>query len=155
MSDEELAWLATQARHATTIVEVGSAWGRSTRALADHTDGVVYAVDRWANTERWEGFQKYHADHLTSGRVQAIRMESTQAASILDLSADLVFIDASHAYENVVADLDAWAPKVKPGGVLCGHDFWEVAHPGVRRAVTERFGDRVTRHADSIWAVRA
>jgi hypothetical protein len=46
---------------------------------------------------------------------------------------DLVYIDASHVEENVLADLEAWYPKVRPGGLLCGHD-WNT-YEGVNRAV--------------------
>ena len=55
--------------------------------------------------------------------------------------ADLIYIDASHEYENVIADLVAFWEVLRPGGVLIGDDFipyW----PGVVRAVHE-FGERV------------
>ncbi|CAK0856203.1 unnamed protein product [Prorocentrum cordatum] len=38
-------------------------------------------------------------------------------------SLDLVFLDARHDYEAVAADVVAWRPKVRPGGILSGHDF--------------------------------
>lgn len=45
-----------------------------------------------------------------------------------------VFIDAAHDYDNVVADLAAWVPKVRKGGVISGHDYnWHE----VKRAVDE------------------
>lgn len=49
---------------------------------------------------------------------------------------DYVYIDANHSYEAVKADLAAWFPKVKSGGVLGGHDFWG-RFIGVVRAVLE------------------
>lgn len=55
-----------------------------------------------------------------------------------DASLDAVFIDASHEYPHVAADIDAWRPKVRPGGILSGHDFC-LEFPGVIQAVTERF----------------
>ena len=60
------------------------------------------------------------------------------AAHFADGSLDYVFIDADHSYAAVSRDIDAWRPKVKPGGILAGHDFTPV-FPGVIQAVTERF----------------
>ena len=52
---------------------------------------------------------------------------------------DLVFIDADHSYETTKRDIELWAPKVKPGGILGGHDYNNPDYPqwGVARAVTE------------------
>jgi predicted O-methyltransferase YrrM len=48
---------------------------------------------------------------------------------------DFVYIDASHDYEPVKADINAWWPKVKIGGIIGGHDYkWS---PHVERAVRE------------------
>jgi cephalosporin hydroxylase len=51
---------------------------------------------------------------------------------------DLVYIDASHLEENVVADLEAWYPKVRAGGLLCGHDwgYYEGVEKAVHRFLT-------------------
>jgi glycosyltransferase involved in cell wall biosynthesis len=35
---------------------------------------------------------------------------------------DLVFIDGDHRYENVLRDIQAYAPLVRSNGILCGHD---------------------------------
>ena len=45
------------------------------------------------------------------------------APSIPNASLDLAFIDAAHDYRNVRADVLAYWPKLKPDGVLAGHDF--------------------------------
>src|SRR3954470_12383000 len=47
MEEQELVWLAQQAKIHKCIVEIGSLLGRSTRALLDHTEGIVYAFDDW------------------------------------------------------------------------------------------------------------
>jgi predicted O-methyltransferase YrrM len=65
-----------------------------------------------------------------------VRLDSVTASKIYNNeSLDWVFIDASHDYENVLADINAWYPKVKKGGIISGHDF---PHGPVRQAVTEK-----------------
>jgi cephalosporin hydroxylase len=79
-------------------------------------------------------------------------MPSTEAAAfVVDGWADFVFIDAGHSYQAVLADIDAWQPKVRPGGWLGGHDH-HPKFPGVIRAVGERFDGRLTLLPGNIWA---
>jgi predicted O-methyltransferase YrrM len=64
-----------------------------------------------------------------------MRQTSIEAApAITDGSLDFVFIDAQHTYEAVKEDIATWAPKVRQGGLITGHDYrWD----GVNRAVNE------------------
>jgi cephalosporin hydroxylase len=77
--------------------------------------------------------------------VNIIRNESVEAAKLYeDGSLDFVFIDASHHYEYVKADLDAWYPKIKKGGYIGGHDYVPPSFGpggiyGVYEAVNELF----------------
>lgn len=72
-------------------------------------------------------------------RVTVMHMTSVAAAKqVADASLDFVFIDADHNYESVKQDIEAWQPKVKPGGLLMGHDF-SPKYPGVGDAVTAAF----------------
>jgi len=67
-------------------------------------------------------------------------MDSIQASKLYkDESLDFVFIDADHSYVCCKADILAWLPKIKQGGVLAGDDYIPV-HPGVMKAVNEIFG---------------
>lgn len=69
------------------------------------------------------------------------RMKSIEAADrIADNSLDFVFIDANHAYEYAVEDIDLWTPKVKEGGIVSGHDYGNDRF-GVTQAVNEAFED--------------
>jgi hypothetical protein len=43
--------------------------------------------------------------------------------SIPDEYLDIVYIDADHSYDSVLADLNASFNKVKNGGLICGHDY--------------------------------
>jgi glycosyltransferase involved in cell wall biosynthesis/predicted O-methyltransferase YrrM len=42
---------------------------------------------------------------------------------ILDNSLDFVYIDGEHTYDFVMIDLISWTRKVRPGGIVSGHDF--------------------------------
>ena len=49
---------------------------------------------------------------------------------------DFIFIDGDHSYDACKADIVAWAPFVKRGGVIAFHDFGSRAD-GVTRAIFE------------------
>lgn len=79
-------------------------------------------------------------------------MASIHAARLVpDGWADFIFIDAGHSHDAVRADLAAWEPKVREGGWFGGHDFHEL-HPGVIKAVRERYGKRFETLEGWIWA---
>lgn len=113
--------------------------------------GSYYAVDTWAGgknlpkdlspEDRLARFKANVARNVPDPFVEAIWMPSLEAAATFgDDSVDLVYLDADHRYEAVRADIAAWWPKVKPGGLLMGHDYGP-GSPGVMRAVEERFRD--------------
>ena len=57
-------------------------------------------------------------------RARILRNTSVAAAATFaDASVDFVFIDARHTYDAVSEDLRAWWPKIRPGGILAGHDY--------------------------------
>lgn len=47
------------------------------------------------------------------------------ARDVSDGSLDFVHIDGGHSYATVYADLVAWTPKVRRGGMVAGHDYRE------------------------------
>jgi hypothetical protein len=98
-------------------------------------------------------------DELTSelerdhpGRTTFLRLPSLEAArQVPDESLDFVFIDAIHLYEDARADIAAWLPKLRSGGVLAGHDYTPQFR-GVMRAVDEAIPTRAL-HVDQATAV--
>lgn len=41
-----------------------------------------------------------------------------------DESLDFVYIDGNHSFKYIAEDLCGWAKKVRPGGMVSGHDYW-------------------------------
>ena len=96
-----------------------------------------------------ERFSHSHAPIQT----RIIRLPSLAASFTFDdHSLDLVFLDGDHREESVRADIEAWRPKIRPGGWLAGHDYGFHLYPGVRKVVDEIFpGAEIY---GSCWAVQ-
>lgn len=168
MTVNELTWLATQAQGRQFIIEVGSWRGKSARAIADNTQGLVLCVDHFKGTKPDVGQDFAHslpggvlgefydnlADHILSGHVIPVIAASQDGWSRITSiwgteCADMVFIDADHSYEAAKGDIVCYRELLRDGGILCGHDYSR-DYPGVIRAVDELLpGFR--RGPDSIW----
>jgi predicted O-methyltransferase YrrM len=167
-SDTKLLFLARAAAKAQVVVEIGSWLGRSTRALADNCPGVVYAVDDWRGPENspqnrlhfeqaYDAFRANCADLIAAGKVAPLRVASPAAAEkfreLVDQPIDLLFIDGLHTHAAVGADLAAWIPLLRPGGLLCGDDFSD-AWPGVISAVSGRLQAFDVADDTDLWFTR-
>jgi len=113
------------------------------RRLGDTID-MYYMVDCWAlpNVEACRRMLvEVYRRSLECHNVEVIRMDSCEAAEIfIEGSLDLVFIDANHSFKGVTADIEAWLPKVRSGGILCGHDYER--YEAVTKAVDNSFGGK-------------
>jgi predicted O-methyltransferase YrrM len=130
------------------FVEVGCFKGRSTAHLAVEilNSGkriALHCVDYWNAPDQPDLLASFTAN-LTPLICRGLslklhRQTSTEAAGrFADRSVDFLWLDAGHRYEEVMADLHAWLPKVRDGGVVGGDDY---AFLGVSTAVKEVFGD--------------
>jgi predicted O-methyltransferase YrrM len=158
---EVLRGLAASMPAEAVVVEVGSFRGRSTIAIAEGLERVdrprLIAVDTFAGDPEWDEIAEVSEarrrfDRNTEGIafLEVIQAESVRAAEeIGDASVDWVFIDALHDYRSVRNDIRAWAPKLKPGGLMSGHDY---GRAGVTDAVLAVFDVVEVEH--SIWRTR-
>jgi predicted O-methyltransferase YrrM len=90
----------------------------------------------------------------SSNRVRVHEMTTREASGrIADGLLDFVFIDADHSYGAVKDDIACWAPKVRAGGWVGGHDYHPRKFPGVVKAVDEAYGKRVQHWPGTIWGV--
>jgi predicted O-methyltransferase YrrM len=182
-------------RDGCRAAEIGSWLGNGStqvflEELATVSGSALLCVDHWEGNTN----VKRHQDIVTEFDVlgtfrsnvraagsrikfQALISASEDAARLIaDGSFDLVFVDADHGYDAVKRDIAAWLPKVRRGGILCGHDcearvtdenearlrdsaqrdtisgegtpFPEI-HPGSILAVSEAFNNRA-----ELWAER-
>jgi hypothetical protein len=149
--------------------ELGVKQGKFTEHLLGRFPKLhMVAVDLWeprapSGRRGYETYDQWNFDeiqseyrHRTAGfaeRLTTMRCDTKEAAAgFPDRSFDFVFIDAEHTYEGVKADIAAWRPKLKPGGLLSGHDYC-TAFQGVCDAVNElrmpvEFG------TDKVWMIR-
>lgn len=122
------------------VVEVGCWKGLSTSyigrlCMANHTK--LYCVDAWngSSDDYNEAYQQMLAIEdvpvlfLRNMAERGIEVTTLQLPSLeavgyfADCSVDMVFLDGSHDRTAVAAETAAWFEKLKPGGILAGHDF--------------------------------
>jgi len=123
-----------------TGAEIGVLGGGHACTLTEHWPGlaVLHLVDSYGGIteedQKFIGFKKKFEP--IANRLRWHIKTSLQAAGDFgNASLDFVYIDANHQYESVVSDINAWWPKVKMGGALCGHDYFTFG--GVKQAVDE------------------
>jgi predicted O-methyltransferase YrrM len=143
----------------STVVELGSWKGRSTVAICEalaSREARAVAVDTFSGDNLRAGafdqsmLDVFRANTASFDFLETVVGDSAESAGRFpDASVDLVFVDADHSYDAVRRDIRAWAPKLRPGGLLSGHDWGWI---GVSVAVREAFG-RVGLF-ESIWYTR-
>lgn len=131
-------WLAPR-----RIFEFGTFTGTTTRLLADLApEALVETVDLPADEMVWEpwvaeviGLAFEGPDYADRIRQHRVNTRALDYAS-LEGPYDLVFVDASHEYEDVLHDSRRALEMVSPGGLVIWDDYQPTV-PGVVRALNE------------------
>ena len=147
------------------IVEVGAWFGKSTNYLAEKIKNSGKRINfTTIDTFKGSPTEDIHTNtikvfdndiysefmHSTilldnQNTINVIKDTSLNAKdSFLNNSLDFVMIDAGHTYEDVKSDINAWFPKVKPGGIISGDDYVK-EFKGVVEAVKEYFYGQIQR----------
>jgi hypothetical protein len=149
-------------RQYKNIVEVGTAYGGNVYHLLStvKVDKLI-CVDPYIFYPAMPGFtcqKEYDTLHqFASNRLnpwpQAViwKMSSRQAIDYV-ISADIVFLDGSHDYDDVAWECEHYSKVIREGGVLSGHDY--NIFEGVNKAVDEfsaRIGKPVQQLHGNIW----
>ena len=124
------------------IAEVGVSRGYNAEVMARMTKCNLVLIDDYTHYVEYQDAESFCHELLRpySDRIKFIKRPSIEAARLFKNEIfDYVYIDASHDYEDVKLDLQAWWPKVAIGGMLAGHDF---CSEGVYKAACE-FSDSV------------
>jgi len=127
-------------------VEIGVDQGINAIDILEHWKSVslLHLIDNYVNSE-------IYSDHLKDLKTARKRLkkyedriswhiiDSVLASCLFDnASLDFVYIDGNHLYPFVLLDMDAWTPKIKKGGLLCGHDYDKESHyDGIIESVDE------------------
>ena len=132
--------------------EIGVERGIYSKILCSRIpDLKLYGIDAWqtypgyrdhVDQDTLDTFFLHTKEMMKDFNFQPIRDFSLNAAKRFnDYSLDFVFIDAAHDYKSVKEDIHAWAPKVRIGGIVAGHDYFNGNHHdtqyGVKDAVNE------------------
>jgi len=169
------------------ILEIGSWMGAgSTQIFSEHAKLLV-CVDHWRGNENAEHkklleecdpFSIFQENTKAfSKKIVAIKSNSTLVGELISNKIfDLIFVDGDHRYNQTILDIRNCLPKLKNGGIICGHDCefrlgglgrmftseelncdhidspssrFRHCHPGVVHAVHEVFGQDVNLFADT------
>jgi len=137
------------------VCEIGTYQGAAAGVFAS-AFRFLYTVDPWMRrgvemVNVKAVYRENMINHMNYIHYQESGMDAVKRFE--DGFLDLVYIDADHSFDAVVADINAWLPKLKPDGFLCGHDF-----PGrrgeVREALTETVGLPDKTFADNSWVIQ-
>jgi len=97
--------------------------------LIDPYGGITDKDPKFANEfkPRFSAFEDRIVWHIKTSLEASLE--------IADGSLDFAYIDGNHRYSFVADDIRAWWPKLKPTGILCGHDYF--THGSVKKAVDD------------------
>lgn len=149
------AQIVAAAPQVAHFVEIGCWKGRSASFMGVeiHNSGKQIkfdCIDHW-DVEGGLDLFKENTKSL-SHIITPIFSDSVKGADLYeDESLDFVFIDAGHLTHEVLADMNAWYPKVKSGGIFAGHDYFPGSWDSVVTAVHEWMGDRKFHVQEGCW----
>lgn len=129
----------------TVVVEIGSARGLSTCALAlacrQNGNGKVYAIDPhtvngWTDQGNGSETLAFLVDRLNDYELapwcRVIQSTSAEVAVGWSRPIDLFFIDGDHTYEGIRNDFESFQPWLRDHSLVVFHDtLWENHHENV------------------------
>jgi hypothetical protein len=141
MKEAELCLLQDLAKEVPrdgTVVEVGSLYGLSAYTWATSADPsvTVYCIDPWVR-EQWiidlvekanPGCREFSLEaflHYTQNQPNIIPLQGFSPGDFQNWNrpVDIFFDDALHHNPPFRKNLRFWLSRMRPGGIMCGHDY--------------------------------
>lgn len=107
----------------------------SKRLLEANPDLFLYSIDPWKahrgyrDHTRQRKLNRFYDETVAAlkpfgSRARIMRQFSQDALQYFDdNSMDFVYIDANHKFVEITNDIFNWSKKVRPGGIISGHDY--------------------------------
>lgn len=111
------------------IVEAGVAAGGFSQDILDIArPAELHLIDAWHseryNDDLMNGVKARFESAISAGQVIIHRGLSTEVVHTLpDGHFDFIYIDTAHTYDTTLEELQLFSRKLKPGGLLGGHDY--------------------------------
>lgn len=144
------AWGMAITAHSVFSVDTFSANSAGQQQMGHLTtlDDYLRAVSRYRNVHHFVGTSE-------QAHAQAQTRNDENGSFVPHGQFDMIFIDAMHTREDVLADLQRWYPRVKDGGILAMHDYDHFDFPGVKLAADEFFGKELPNRVVTLaWIVK-
>ena len=129
----------TESGRTGTGVEVGVFRGEFSNHILRSWNGNLIGVDSYNNGTDfhllWDSIRN-KMDYVMDSRYKILVCQSHVAANYVQDDLGFVYIDADHSHAAVSQDIAMWYPKIRAGGLLCGHDY-DLEGTGVKQAVDE------------------
>ena len=126
----------------TRGAEIGVRKGEFSEVLLRSNPNLtLLCVDTWApygrvGQGRQDAFLHLCRRRLVSYKHEIMKMSSMEALNhVPDASLDFVYVDGLHDFDNMMMDTICWSKKVREGGIVSGHDFYNFYRGGITFAV--------------------
>jgi len=179
-SNDEIFKELINKKNPKMVVEVGSWKGESAIQMAEHIkalniDSKIICVDTWLGAEEFwttlsntedrnlmfkNGYPQIYYQFLSNvvhtnnqHIITPLPLPSSIAYKVLqyhNIKADLIYIDGSHEYQDVLTDIRNYLPILNDGGILFGDDYTNT-WPGVVRAVNDELGNKINVVNNNFW----
>jgi hypothetical protein len=114
--------------------EVGVFRARNAREMFRRIPGLkLYGIEAFADqpsstrhktVPRYERNKRATEDRMKDRNFTLIEKFSEEAVQDIPYdSLDFVYIDGDHSYDYVMTDIILWTRRVRPGGIVSGHDY--------------------------------